>query len=103
MRCYQQYNLDNFYNLHYYEGGLATAQVTRMFNYIIEEKNEEIIFQAALRGIKLKDPKAPQKDEVVPMFGDPDSYDELSDEEREELTQDMMGKHKTWVATGLGK
>ena len=102
MRCYPQYRFENFYILHYYEGGLATAQVTEMFRFLIEEKNEEIRFQAALRGVNLKDPKAAQKDEVVPMFGDPDSYNNLSTEERDKLTEDMMAKHKTWVASKGG-
>jgi len=105
MRSFSQYNLDHFISLHYYEGGLATSQVICMFNSIIEERNEEIRFQAALRGIKLKEgtsTKTQGREEIVPMFGDPDSYSNMSAEEREALTQDMMTKHRNWVASKGG-
>jgi len=32
----------------------------------------------------------------VPLFGNPDEYANMSSEEKEELTQKMMGKHKKW-------
>ena len=34
------------------------------------------------------------------VFGDPSSYDSMSQEEREELTQEMMGNHKQWSSGG---
>lgn len=36
-------------------------------------------------------------DPEVPLFGDPSEYEHMSEEERESLTQKMMGKHKTFV------
>ncbi|GAG37187.1 unnamed protein product, partial [marine sediment metagenome] len=67
-------------------------------------------FQAAIHGIDLDketgvkkgSQQVPPTVKVKPMdglkFGDPDSYKHLSQEKREELTQEMMGKHKAWNA-----
>lgn len=56
----------------------------------------------AIHGI---DPKKHFKEEVtsssqtdgVFAFRDPEEYNHLSQEEREELTAKMMGAHKDWV------
>lgn len=32
-------------------------------------------------------------------FGDPDSYKDMPQEEREKLTQQMMARHKAWYQT----
>jgi len=37
----------------------------------------------------------------VPLFGDPEDYESMSQEKREELTQKMMGKHKAWAGKSL--
>lgn len=105
MRKYHQYKFENFFQLRFYEGGLTTDQVSAMYKSIVEEQNEDIRFQAALRGVTLKDggnespsnSKQTKSEPVVPLFGDPDSYNHLSDEERNVLTQKMMAKHRNWV------
>jgi len=54
---------------------------------------------AALHGVRLDDtsnaPAAPKA--MGGVSGDPDSYSHLSMDEREALTQKMMGRHKFWV------
>ena len=65
------------------------------------------MFQARLHGfdITLKDDKeplfsgTPDNIQAPPnfVFGDPESYKNLSDEAKEELTQKMMGQHKRWA------
>jgi len=35
------------------------------------------------------------------MFGDPKEYEHMSPEEREELTQKMLGKHKIWAKQAI--
>jgi hypothetical protein len=35
------------------------------------------------------------------MFRDPKDYESLSQEEREEMTEKMMGKHKLWAGTAF--
>lgn len=51
---------------------------------------------AAIHGAELKGEPDSQSEEV-PLFGDVSSYEGMSMEDREELTQKMMGKHKAWV------
>lgn len=34
------------------------------------------------------------------VFGDPDSYKNMNEEDREKLTQEMMGNHKQWSSGG---
>lgn len=70
---------------------------------------ERLKFDAGVHGVKLKD-EAPApssshgqtatkretaKGKCIP--GDPDSYSHLSMEERQRLTEQMMGKHKAWA------
>jgi len=63
-------------------------------------------FQAGIHGIDLDKETGMKRGSQVSTvkgkpadifkFGDPDSYKNMSQEEREELTQQMMGKHKAW-------
>jgi len=41
--------------------------------------------------------KQTRKKKDLFQFGDPKDYEHLSQEEREHLTQQMMGKHKIWA------
>ena len=60
--------------------------------------------EARMHGAKFDDDNAGEKttqqanvDPEVPLFGDPKEYANMSDDEKESLTQKMMGKHKTFV------
>ncbi len=82
------------------QGGLTYNQIVGLYEFKLKEDEENIRFQAAIHGAKLKE--APQarlksEDEVVPLFGDPKEYDSMTQEAREELTKKMMGKHKVWA------
>ncbi len=80
-----------------------------MFELYIERKNEEITTLANVHGIDLENkdgnrqenstinngPTKP-KGQALPIFGSTDQYAHLSDEERKNLTQEMMGHHKAW-------
>lgn len=75
-----------------------------LYEFKLKEDDENLRFQAAIHGAKLKE--APQEasktgDGVVPLFGDPEDYDSMPQEEREELTKKMMGKHKVWAGKSL--
>jgi hypothetical protein len=78
-----------------------------LYEYKLKEDEEHLRFQAAIHGAKLKEAgRAPtsSKDNLgkaVPMFGDPKDYESLSQEEREEMTEKMMGKHKIWAGTAF--
>jgi len=58
-------------------------------------------FEAAVHGLKLKsDPGRNQAEAGGKkgfVFGDPDSYKDMSQADREALTQKMMGQHQMWV------
>lgn len=69
-------------------------------------------FLAAINGIDLDDvkgnkegstsnhvsPKSSNKSKL--LFGDPADYENYSDKEREDLTKQMLAKHKTWAKKG---
>ena len=63
---------------------------------------DRLKLEAGFHGIKLDDDSkpstaGPKSEHGVP--GDPDSYAHLSMEERQELTDRMMGKHRAWSET----
>jgi len=72
-----------------------------LYEYKLKEDEDSLRFQAAIHGAKLKESGRPSsKDNLgrpVPMFGDPKDYESVSQEEREEMTQKMLGKHKVWA------
>jgi len=76
-----------------------------MYEHSEKRLIEKLKFDAGVHGIKLKDdppqargPRgkatAPTKGKCIP--GDPDSYSHLPMEERQRLTEEMMGRHKAW-------
>ncbi len=70
---------------------------------------------AALQGIDLdkeqskaknrssKPAQSSLRDNAIPLFGNPEDYKSMTDEERKEMTMKMMGKHRSWVNKGLPK
>jgi len=59
-----------------------------------------------LHGFKVpKDPsqhtQSDSLSEVVPLFGNPEDYTRLSEEERNDLTEKMLQKHKQWSKRAL--
>jgi hypothetical protein len=74
-----------------------------------QELYDQLKFTAQVHGAEWKDSPGSNKNtnETVSsssseqsfIFGSPDTYASLSKEEREELTQRMMQKHKKWVGT----
>lgn len=113
MENFPQYKLRDFYNKHFYEGGLHIYQVQRMFEHTMERKYNDHRFHAAMQGIDLdkemkkkghktqsEDLDDQQKKQDLPLFRDPDEYDNLSDEEKERQTQEMKKKHQSWAQQG---
>ena len=78
-----------------------------MYEHSEKRLVERLRFDAGVHGIKLDDteedspsqprstPSVKQKGKCIP--GDPDSYSHLSEEERQRLTESMMGNHKAWA------
>lgn len=83
-----------------------------MVEFVEKKKYNEYKFFAAISGIDLEkelsketgDSKSllenQQKKQDLPLFMDPDDYDNLSEEEREKMTEKMMSRHKNWANTG---
>jgi hypothetical protein len=69
-------------------------------------QNEEFEFHAAINGIDLsgeeesppsEDPKFNNvESSSVPLFGDPEKYSHLSEEEKQSITESMKKKHQIW-------
>lgn len=78
-----------------------------LFENIQKTKEHEMKFLAHVHGVDLKSTKQSEPSAIledkVPLFGNPEDYEKMSDDEREDLTQKMMGKHKNWVSGGLLK
>ena len=77
-----------------------------LFEHSEKRLGDILKFEAQIHGAKIEEkpfpiseaaPKAPETSKDGFMFGDPDAYKEISQEERERLTQQMMGRHKRWV------
>ena len=74
--------------------------------YYIKD-NEEYKFLAALQGIELDGENNKEgsdsnhvssvKETSQLLFGDPADYEKMSDKKREELTDKMLAKHKSWA------
>jgi len=82
--------------------------VYALFENIQKCKMHEMTFQAGIHGVDLQGAKTQSKpstnaESVVPLFGDPEDYEELSNEEREDLTKTMLSKHRNWAKGGVLK
>jgi len=80
------------------------GQFIAMYSHLSDSKWEDRKFQAAIAGIDLEKEVKKQKaksslqsQQGVLLFKDPKDYEKLSKEEREKMTQDMMGLHKSWA------
>lgn len=80
-----------------------------LFEHCQKREYYTLKFQAGLQGVDLdkelgKAPSTRSSKESQFLFRDPKDYEHLSQEEREELTQKMMGMHKSWARSSpLGK
>ena len=77
-----------------------------MYETSIERQNEDITIIAKIHGIDM-DKEGHRKEEAttfqkqpkgqeLPIFGDPDQYKDMSQEEKKKKTQEMMFSHKAW-------
>ena len=88
-------------------GGLTYIQIESLYEYSMIYKDKEYRIIGAFHGISVGDKSVPTSelpdgvdDAKSFVFGDPDSYKKMSQEEKEELTQKMMGNHKQWSSGG---
>lgn len=68
-----------------------------MFNGIEEQKLDYYKLGASLFGIDLDKEVKKKKEENEMLFKDPSEYENMSREERQALTDKMMGYYKNWA------
>ena len=102
--------IENFTNS-YKQGGLTYGQVDCMYTKMLKKRADNMRFLAAIQGIDIVDKsgeKVVSRDELPEgvenakefVFGDPDSYTKMSDEEKEKLTQKMIGNWANFAKGG---
>ena len=105
------YRLEDFYGKTGYEGGLSVIQVEVLYSKLMKRREAEMQFQAALNGIQLQESKpnpdgstvlSKNTNKTIPgfTFEHPTKYAQLSEEERQKKTKEMMERHKHWQETG---
>jgi len=88
-----------------------------LYAHTVVRKADEYKLLAAMHGIDVEKgsekknensneedtPQQPQqpRGQQLPIFGDPESYKHLSDEEKENETRRMMSQHKAWQQKGI--
>lgn len=98
---YYNYTLFDIFQKRWRDGGLTFGQIEVLYDHIQSQLSDEIKFMASIHGFSTKgdgkhnsEIKDKQNtDNEAPIFGDPDSYNHLSQTEKEELTQKMMKRH----------
>jgi len=111
LHYYPSYRLDDFYSKSFKDGGLTVGQMNVLYGNYIKQINDESRFKAALQGVDLDKVGKTQSrvtptqssSNALPLFGSPDEYTHLSEEEKSEMTKKMMGQHKSWVQKTVPK
>jgi len=74
-----------------------------MSKHATDEERARVKIQAALSGVDIDKEEKKRKEKESMLFRDPADYENLSPEEREQLTQKMMGKFKGLFSKGTVK
>lgn len=104
MRNYPSVTIRSFRSS-YRDGGLTFQQMECMFDSCIKDKNQEYRIIGAFHGIEVGEKKSVPKNQLPAgvdkaehfVFGDPNDYAHLSQEEREDLTRKMMANHEIFA------
>jgi hypothetical protein len=118
LRYYPQYTLKHIFNTPFKYGGLTKHQIIILFTHASEGEynllRTQSLFNACAAGGK--DPEdligkkvkktcsdghqsLPNQSPRFPIFEHPDKYKDLSFEEKEAKTREMMSAHKAWANT----
>ena len=92
----------------YKDGGLTYFQIEVLYDNAMKIKDRDYRIIGAFHGITFDDKKVVPADQLPEgvsdprkfVFGDPKSYENMGQEERDKLTQEMMGNHKQWSSGG---
>jgi hypothetical protein len=76
-----------------------------LYGNLQQERLDYIKIAGSFLGIDLDKETKKTKTVDEGIFQDPQSYEKFSPEERKEMTERMMGKHKNWVKSlgGVGE
>jgi hypothetical protein len=99
------------------DGGLTEPQVETLYYETIKRHHAHYRVIASFHGIKLSDSTSSSSTDAVNpnelppgisnpktfVFGDPKEYENLSEEQRAQMTQDMVDNHKNWVSSQSNK
>ena len=101
------YTLHDMYNTRFLDGGPTYKQVIALFNHAQDDRKGYYIFMGAIHGVDILKEESKtntkrkhiekDKQQQVLVFGDPETYKNLSDNEKQQLTEEMMKSHKNWV------
>jgi len=99
------YKLNDFYCRSFKDGGVTLGQLSVLYEQAQKRIIEHNKFLAAIHGVDVKDSPAAAKPDKPDgfMFGDPEDYKNMPMEQRTALTQKMLGAHKRWGQSPLGK
>lgn len=109
LHYYPSVNLQQFI-IGFKKGGLTYTQIETLYELAEKERSEEYKIIGAFHGIDLSGEKSVPKNELPEgvneakhfVFGDPDAYKGYTQEQKEELTQKMMGNHRQWAPVNIG-
>jgi len=71
-----------------------------MARHASDEERAKVKMQAAFAGVDIDKEEKKRKEKEQMLFRDPADYEQMSSEEREELTKKMMGKFKGFFSKG---
>ena len=96
------YRLGDIYQKGFREGGLTQGQIEVLFESYQERHYNQMVFEAGCHGINLNEVSGKKTVETSSVFEfkSPEEYDKMSEEEKQELTRKMMGKHKSKLKLG---
>lgn len=104
------YTLNDIYIKSFLDGGPTLSQLLYLFESGVKRKYQDFISFAAVHGVKLDDPFAETGNGKTTspkvrstdgfMFGDPEAYENMPQEDRDAITRKMMQKHRVWNNTG---
>ncbi|MFW6121407.1 MAG: hypothetical protein ACOC80_10990 [Petrotogales bacterium] len=97
------YRIEDVFYKSFKDGGLTLSQIYVLFEETEKRRLEEFKLLGKLLGAEFKDDgskntqKSESENKGVPLFGDPKQYENMTQEQKEELTKNMMNKHKQWA------
>ena len=103
LRTYPSVSIQQF-SIPYLKGGLTYNQIQCMYDCAMKERNREYEVIGAFHGVSVGKGSSVNKNEIPAgveedqfIFKDPSAYAHMTQEEREELTQKMLGNHQRWA------